>query len=71
MLKAEIQPYAEKLVQDSYTTKVLLMHCFQQAINRTIYKASVVLTLILRGTPLRTKILGNSLMKDFTPRVWV
>lgn len=71
MLKAEIQPYAEELVQDSYTTKVLLTHCFRQAINRTIHKVSVMLTLILRGTPLGTKMLGNSLIKDFTPRVWV
>lgn len=28
MLKAEIQPYAEELVQDSYTTKALLQYCF-------------------------------------------
>lgn len=35
MLKAEIQPYAEELVQDSYTAKVLLKHCFQTGNKQT------------------------------------
>lgn len=35
MPKAEIQPYAEELVRDSYTTKVLLKHCFQTGKKQT------------------------------------
>lgn len=35
MLKAEIQPSAEELVQDSYTSKVPLKHCFQTGKNQT------------------------------------
>jgi len=35
MLKAEIQPYAEELVQESYTTKVRLKHSFQTGNKQT------------------------------------
>lgn len=68
MLQAEIQPCAEEVVQDSYTSKVQLKHCFQTG-NKQANTESIM---TLKGTPVRKKTtLGNSLMKDFTPRVWV
>ena len=64
MVEAEIQPHAEKLVQQSCNYEVLLKHCFQTG-NKQTNKASEVLTAMLRGSPLRK----TPLMKDFTPRV--
>lgn len=66
MVKAEIQPHAEKLLQQSRNTEVLLKHCFQTD-NKQTNKESEVLTAILRGSSLRK----TALMKGFTPRIQV
>lgn len=51
MLQAEIQPCAEEVVQDSYTTKVQLKHDFQTG-DKQANTQSIV---NLKGTPVRKK----------------